>query len=86
MPFVTVQTVKGVLNEIQKQEILEGISELIVRVAGGADQQKFREAVWVVIDEQEPGNWYLGGKQPTAEMLSYQNKHSENSRPHDFSK
>ena len=86
MPFVTVKTVKGVLNEIQKQEILDGISELIVRVAGGADQQAFKEAVWVVIDEQEPGNWYLGGKHPTAEMQSYQNKHPETSPIRKFSK
>ena len=86
MPFVTVKTVKGVLNEIQKQEILEGISELIVRIAGGADPQAFKEAVWVVIEEQEPGNWYLGGKHPTAEMQSYQGRHTENLRSHDFSK
>ena len=85
MPFVTVKTVKGVLNEIQKQEILEGISELIVRVAGGEDQQ-FKESVWVVIDEQEPGNWYLGGESPTPEMQSYQNKHSNIPSVHKFSK
>lgn len=76
MPFVTVKTVKGVLNEVQKQDILEGISELIVRVAGGDKEQTFKEAVWVVIEEEEPGNWYLGGKKPTAEMQIYQDRHS----------
>lgn len=80
MPFVTVKAVKGVLNEIQKQEILEGISELITRVASDIDKQEFKESVWVVIEEQEPGNWYLGGKHPTAEMLHYQKKHEDESQ------
>ena len=85
MPFVTVKTVKGVLNEVQKQEILEGISELIVRVAGGGDEQGFKEAVWVVVEEEEPGNWYLGGKKPTAEMQAYHTKHDGKLKHYNFS-
>ena len=73
MPFVTVKTVKGVFNEIQKQEILDGISELITRVAAGEDKT-FKEAIWAVIEEEKPGNWYLGGSSPNPEMLAYQRK------------
>lgn len=63
MPFVTVKTVKGLLNEIQKQEVLEGVAEVLVKVVAGGEQG-FKEAVWVVIEEQEPGNWFLGGESP----------------------
>ncbi|WP_299728343.1 tautomerase family protein [uncultured Endozoicomonas sp.] len=61
MPFVSVKTVKGVFNEIQKQEVMDGISELLVKVAD-VGKDGFQDAVWVVIEEQEPGNWNQGGE------------------------
>ena len=61
MPFVSVKMVKGLFNEIQKQEVMDGIAELLVKVADvGGDG--FEDAVWVVIEEQEAGNWSQGGK------------------------
>ena len=65
------------LNEVQKQDILEGISEVLTKVAGSACDHNFMESVWIVIEEQEPGNWYLGGKTPTSEMQVYRNRHGE---------
>ena len=76
MPFVTVKAVKGVFNEIQRQEILDGITDLIARVAGGSDDD-FKEAVWVVIEEQEPSHWCFGGKSPNPELQVHHNKHHE---------
>ncbi|WP_066016765.1 MULTISPECIES: tautomerase family protein [Endozoicomonas] len=66
MPFVSVKTVKGLFNEIQKQEVMDGISELLVKVAAGGED-RFQQAVWVVIEEQEPGNWSLGDNSPELE-------------------
>ena len=37
---------------------MDGIADLVVNVAGG-DQDRFQQAVWVVIEEEEPGNWHL---------------------------
>lgn len=76
MPFVTVRTVKGVFNEIQRQEIMEGITEMITRVADHPEEG-FREAVWVVIEEQEPSHWYFGGKSPNPELQMHHKKHHE---------
>ena len=76
MPFVTVKAVKGVFNEIQRQEIMDGITDLITHVAGSSSED-FREAVWVVIEEQEASHWCSGGKSPNPELLLHHNKHHE---------
>lgn len=46
MPFVNVQTVKGMLDERQKSELLSRITELLVEIEGRGDPA-FRQSVWV---------------------------------------
>ncbi|VTP63046.1 4-oxalocrotonate tautomerase family enzyme [Serratia rubidaea] len=36
MPFVNVQTIKGILNDAQKRELLTRITDLMVEVKGAA--------------------------------------------------
>jgi 4-oxalocrotonate tautomerase len=55
MPFVNIQTVKGLLDEAQKQELLERITDLMVEIEGRGDSE-FRKMVWVAIDEREPAH------------------------------
>ncbi|AML58495.1 tautomerase family protein [Serratia rubidaea] len=69
MPFVNVQTIKGILNDAQKRELLTRITDLMVEVEGRGDAA-FRQSVWVRIDEHEPEQWSLGGLQPTAAMIA----------------
>ncbi|WP_257264629.1 4-oxalocrotonate tautomerase [Endozoicomonas sp. ONNA2] len=45
---------------------MDGISQLLVEVAAGGED-RFQQAVWVVIEEQEPGNWSLGAHSPELE-------------------
>ena len=68
MPFINVRTVKGLLNDAQKRELQDRITDLMVEVEGRGDPG-FRRLVWVLIDEQEPGNWSLGGTQVTPELV-----------------
>ena len=68
MPFVNVRTVKGLLNDTQKRELQDRITDLMVEFEGRGDPA-FRRLVWVLIDEQEPGNWCLGGTPVTPEMI-----------------
>ena len=63
MPFVNVQTIKGIMNPEQKKELLRRMTDLIV-------DPEFRRSVWVRIDEHEPEQWSLGGIQPTAEAIA----------------
>ncbi|MBR0931247.1 tautomerase family protein [Bradyrhizobium diazoefficiens] len=67
MPYVTISTVRGILDAAQKKQLLERVTDLLVEGQGSAD---FRRNVWVRIEEQEPTHWSLGGMQPTAEIIA----------------
>lgn len=69
MPFIKVQTIKGIMNSEQKKELLRRMTDLIVEIEGKGDPE-FRQSVWILIDEQEPEQWSLGGIQPTFEMIA----------------
>ncbi|HAT4985950.1 TPA: 4-oxalocrotonate tautomerase [Serratia marcescens] len=69
MPFVNVQTVKGMLDEGQKSELLARITDLLVEIEGRGDPA-FRQSVWVRIDEHAPEQWSLGGLQSTVAMIA----------------
>lgn len=62
MPFVNVQTIKGMMNSEQK-ELLRRMTDLIVEIEGNGDPE-FRRSVWIRIDEHEPEQWSLGEYSP----------------------
>ncbi|MET4519266.1 tautomerase family protein [Bradyrhizobium sp. I1.7.5] len=69
MPYVTISTVRGILDARQKKTLLEGVTDLLVEVEGQGNPD-FRRNVWVRIEEQEPAHWSLGGMQPTPEIIA----------------
>lgn len=69
MPYVTISTVRGILDVAQKKTLLERITDLLVEVEGQG-KEDFRRNVWVRIEEQEPSHWSLGGIQPTSEIIA----------------
>lgn len=69
MPYVTISTVRGILDAGQKKTLLERITDLLVEVEGQGNPD-FRRNVWVRIEEQEPAHWSLGGMQPTPEVIA----------------
>ena len=62
MPFVNVQTIKGIMNPEQKEELLRRMTDLIVEIEGKGDPE-FRRSVWVRIDEHEPEQWLKRSQQ-----------------------
>jgi 4-oxalocrotonate tautomerase len=64
MPFINVQTIKGIMTEAEKTTLLDKITDLVVEIEGKGNPQ-FRSDVWVRIDEHEPESWSLGGRKPT---------------------
>jgi 4-oxalocrotonate tautomerase len=68
MPFVNVRTAKGLLDATQKQELHQRLTEVMVDVEGRGNPA-FRSLVIVLIEEDEPTSWSLGGVQVTAEQL-----------------
>lgn len=68
MPFVNVRTAKGMLDTSQKQELHQRLTEVLVEVEGRGNPA-FRSLVFVLIEEEEPTSWSLGGIQVTPEQL-----------------
>ena len=85
MPFVNVQTIKGIMTAEQKSELLRRMTDLLVEIEGQGDPQ-FRQSVWIRIDEHDPEQWSLGGVQPTAAMIAAdpRNKTGGEARPGDL--
>jgi 4-oxalocrotonate tautomerase len=60
MPFVNIQILKGHSKQ-RKDEISRRVTEVIAEVA-----QLPKEAVWVVFEDVEADDWYVGGDSVTA--------------------
>jgi len=69
MPHVIIQTIKGILDNDQKKQLLEKVTDVLVEVEGKGNPA-FRKEVWVRLDEQDPAHWMRGGVIPTAERIS----------------
>jgi 4-oxalocrotonate tautomerase len=69
MPYITISTVRGILDAAQKKTLLERVTDLMVEVEGQGNPD-FRRNIWVRIEEQEPSHWSLGGMQPTREIIA----------------
>jgi 4-oxalocrotonate tautomerase len=68
MPFVTVRTLKGALDDAQKQTLQQRLTDLMVEVEGRGNE-RFRQFVWVLIEEEEASNWSIAGNQLSLDAL-----------------
>jgi 4-oxalocrotonate tautomerase len=69
VPYVNVKTVKGMLDEHQKRQLMSRIGDVLVEIEGGGNPE-FRKLVWIHIDESEPSDWQIGELQPTAQYIA----------------
>jgi 4-oxalocrotonate tautomerase len=67
MPFINLKLVKGQTTPEQRQNIIKGLTDLIVNVMG-----RERDFTVLTIDELEKNQWVIGGK--TIEELSDDNR------------
>ncbi|MDP6568479.1 MAG: tautomerase family protein [Candidatus Marinimicrobia bacterium] len=58
MPITTIKIVRGVFSEEQKSEMIQKVTEAMVKVTG----EEKRDGNWVLIEETNPGEWAIGGK------------------------
>ncbi len=68
MPFVNIKTLKGALTEAQKQELHRKIADVMTAVEGRG-KPEFRNYVMIMIDELEPQNASVGGRQAGEEFI-----------------
>jgi 4-oxalocrotonate tautomerase len=69
MPYLQLQTVKGLLSPEQKRYLMDKFSDLLVEVEGGGNPE-FRKMVWIRIDETDAENWSLGELRPTTDYIA----------------
>jgi 4-oxalocrotonate tautomerase len=63
MPLVNVKLIEGVIDEAQKREMVERLTEAMVAVEG----ENMRSVTWVLIEELKSGDWGIGGQPITTE-------------------
>jgi 4-oxalocrotonate tautomerase len=63
MPLIQVKVVAGVFTTLQKQEIIERLTDALVQVQG----ENLRPHTWCVIEEIAAGGWGIGGHAQTAD-------------------
>jgi 4-oxalocrotonate tautomerase len=68
MPYVNIKTMRGALSDAQKAEMHTKVTDLMVEIEGMGRSQ-FRPFVTVMIEELEPQNWSMGGKQASDEFV-----------------
>lgn len=68
MPYVNIKTMRGALSDDQKAEMHAKVTELMVEIEG-LGRPQFRPFVTVMIEELDPPNWSLGGKQASDEFV-----------------
>jgi 4-oxalocrotonate tautomerase len=68
MPFVNIKTMKGVLTESQKTELHSRITDVMIEIEGMGNPQ-FRNYVMIMIDELEPQNVGMAGRQGSADFV-----------------
>ena len=58
MPLVTIDVIKDVFSEEQKQQLIDKVTRAMIEVEG----ENMRSVTWVRIQEFESGDWAIGGK------------------------
>ena len=62
MPLVTIDVIKGVFSQQQKEQIIDKVTAAMVEVEG----ENMRSVTWVRIAEFEGGDWAIGGRRLAA--------------------
>jgi len=57
MPLVTIDVIKDVFTAEEKAEMIENVTEAMIKVEG----EGMRQVTWVRIMEVEQGDWAIGG-------------------------
>lgn len=65
MPLVTIDVIKDVFTADQKRDMIESVTEAMIKVEGEA----MRPVTWVRIMEVEQGDWAIGGQRLDADAV-----------------
>lgn len=61
MPIMTVRYGAGVLDKAAKADLARKLTDVMIRMEGGANTAGGRAFAWVLFDELALGDWWAGG-------------------------
>lgn len=65
MPLVQIRGMEGYLNDEQKKEMIQKVTDAVVSVEG----EGLRSVTWVLYEDVPAGHWGVGGEFPDADLL-----------------
>jgi 4-oxalocrotonate tautomerase len=57
MPLANIKVIEGVFTEVEKQQMIEKVTDAMVAVEG----ENIRDKTVVIIEETKSGDWGIGG-------------------------
>ena len=62
MPIMNVRYAAGDLTQASKAELAKRLTDVMIRMEGGANTRGGRAFAWVLFEELAQGNWWAGGE------------------------
>ena len=62
MPIMNVRYSAGDLDKVSKAVLAKSLTEVMIRMEGGANTRGGRAFAWVLFEELASGNWWAGGE------------------------
>ena len=62
MPIMNISYGAGDLNDASKARLAKQLTEVMIRMEGGADTKGGRAFAWVLFNELAQGDWWAGGE------------------------
>jgi 4-oxalocrotonate tautomerase len=65
MPLARLAGISGYLNDQQKKQLIEKVTDAILSIEG----EGLRPVTWALIEDVPEGQWGVGGEVATAQLL-----------------
>ncbi len=65
MPLATVKVIEGVFTDVEKEQLIEKVTEAIIAVEG----EPLRDKTVVIVEETRSGDWGVGGHALTTDAV-----------------
>ncbi len=62
MPLVHAKMVRGSLTDAQRSSLAEEMTAVLLMIEGGVDNPAGRAIAYVIFEEVDPRDWFVGGK------------------------
>ncbi len=65
MPLANIKVIEGVFTDVEKQQMIEKVTEAMIAVEG----EPLRDKTVVIVEEIKTGDWGVGGRTLTAQHV-----------------